>query len=71
LHNNIWQTLNLNTKLFTEPQPDRVAELEAKLQIAVKAINYAKNNVSWADGKRSYHEDIAYYSEALKQIGEL
>ena len=31
LQDNIWQKLGLNTKLYTTPQPNRVAELEAKL----------------------------------------
>lgn len=61
-------------QLIGQRQPakyrERIAELEAKLQVASDAIKHAQNNASWAEGKRNYHEQTAYYSEIHKKITE-
>jgi hypothetical protein len=43
-------------------------QYEARLKVAEDAIKYAQQNISWAEGKRRYHEQNKYYSEALNKI---
>jgi len=64
--------INPHSLIVTGEQIDilksKNADLEERLKVAEDAIKYAQKNISWAEGKRRYHEQNEYYSEAIKRI---
>ena len=53
-----------------DKQSARIAELEAKLNVARDAIKFAQETITHAEGNREYYRQSAYYLEALEKIGK-
>jgi hypothetical protein len=58
-----------NAQKSPQSESARIAELEAKLKVAIDAIKFAQENITHAEGNREYYRQSEYYLEAFKQIG--
>ena len=65
------------TDLYTTPQPDRTAELEAALKVARDAIDALRNGLKWYQDaypdsiSEADHEEIAKVDAAIDKINEV
>ena len=63
--------------LYTTPQPDRTAELEAALKVARDAIDALRNGLKWYQDaypdsiSEADHEEIAKVDAAIDKINEV